>query len=105
LLILGSPGGSTIISTVLQGILAWLAGQNAEQIAAAPRLHQQYLPDVVRYEPGALTDEERTALEGMGHRLEAGRSWGNEQVVTFDYGSGRIEAAADPRGFGAGLVY
>jgi len=105
LLILGSPGGSTIISTVLQGILAWLAGQNAEQIAAAPRLHQQYLPDVVRYEPGALTDEERTALEGMGHRLEAGRSWGNEQVVTFDYGSGHIEAAADPRGFGAGLVY
>jgi gamma-glutamyltranspeptidase / glutathione hydrolase len=106
LLIIGSPGGSTIISNVLAGILNWLDGQSAPQIVAAPRIHHQYLPDAVIYEPGALSAEERAALEQRGHKLKAGRGpWGNTQVVTWDYASGRVEAASDPRGFGAGLVY
>jgi gamma-glutamyltranspeptidase / glutathione hydrolase len=106
LLIIGSPGGSTIISNVLAGILNWLDGQSAAQIVAAPRIHHQYLPDAVIYEPGALSADERAALEQRGHKLKAGRGpWGNTQVVTWDYASGRVEAASDPRGFGAGLVY
>jgi gamma-glutamyltranspeptidase / glutathione hydrolase len=106
LLIIGSPGGSTIISNVLGGILNWLDGKSAAEIVSAPRLHHQYLPDAVIYEPGALTAEERAALEQRGHKFRAGRgSWGNTQVVTWDYASGRVEAASDPRGFGAGLVY
>ncbi len=57
-------------------------------------------------EPGALTAEERAALEKRGHAFRTGRSsWGNTQVVTWDYATGRVEAASDPRGFGAGLVY
>ncbi len=106
LLIIGSPGGSTIISNVLGGVMNWLDGKSAAEVVAAPRLHHQYLPDAVIYEPGALTAEERAALEQRGHKFRAGRgSWGNTQVVTWDYASGRIEAASDPRGFGAGLVY
>jgi gamma-glutamyltranspeptidase/glutathione hydrolase len=106
LLIIGSPGGSTIISNVLGGVLHWLDGMGAAAIVAAPRVHHQYLPDAVLYEPGALSDEVRAALEQRGHKFRAGRgSWGNTQVVTWDYASGRIEAASDPRGFGAGLVY
>ena len=105
-LIVGSPGGSTIISNVLGCVLGWLDGHSAAEIVAAPRLHHQYLPDVILYEQGALTDAERAALEKLGHKFRAGRSgWGNTQVVTWDYASGKVEAASDPRGFGAGLVY
>jgi gamma-glutamyltranspeptidase/glutathione hydrolase len=106
LLIIGSPGGSTIISNVLGGVLGWLDGRSAAEIVAAPRIHEQYLPDAVMYEPGALSAEERAALEQRGHTLRQGRgTWGNTQVVTWDYASGKVEAASDPRGFGAGLVY
>ena len=106
LLIIGSPGGSTIISNVLGGILSWLDGKSAQEIVAAPRIHHQYLPDAVLAEQGALTAAERSALEQRGHTFRAGRaSWGNTQVVTWDFASGKVEAASDPRGFGAGLVY
>ncbi|MBS0393972.1 MAG: gamma-glutamyltransferase [Proteobacteria bacterium] len=106
LLIVGSPGGSTIISNVFGCVLHWLDGAGAAAIVAAPRLHHQYLPDAVMIEPGALTAEERAALEKRGHTFRTGRSsWGNTQVVTWDYATGRVEAASDPRGFGAGLVY
>jgi gamma-glutamyltranspeptidase / glutathione hydrolase len=106
LLITGSPGGSTIITNVLGGVLGWLDGQSAAQIVAAPRLHHQYMPDTVSYETGALTLAERGALEGLGHVLiESKAKWGNTQAVTWNFATGAIEAASDPRGFGAGLVY
>lgn len=105
LLIIGTPGGSTIISMVTQGVLGWLAGQSAETIVAARRLHHQYLPDRLMYEPGALTAEEIDGLKKLGYDLKEWSLRGNLQVITWDYQSGRIAAAADPRGFGAGLVY
>jgi len=104
-MILGSPGGSYIISMVLLGTLNWLDGMTPAEVVAAPRIHHQYLPDVVTYEPGALTDAEKVGLEKLGHKLREGRRWGNLQVVTHDYTSGQVEAASDPRGVGAGLVY
>ena len=56
--------------------------------------------------PITLTEEERADLERRGHTVREGRStWGNTQVVTFDYASGKVEAASDPRGAGVGLVY
>jgi gamma-glutamyltranspeptidase / glutathione hydrolase len=105
-MILGSPGGSYIPGTVLLGTLAFLDGHGAREIVSAPRFHHQYLPDVVQFEPDAICDEERAQLERMGHKLVAARGrWGNLQVVTWDYASGVVEAASDPRGAGEGMVY
>ena len=67
---------------------------------------EEYLPDVVDYEEGALTETEIRQLRAMGHALkEGGRQWGNMQVITWDYASGKVDAASDPRGEGEGLVY
>ena len=106
LMIIGSPGGSYIISMVLLGTLNYLDGMQAADIVRYPRYHHQFLPDVVSYEHGALTPAEIASLQAMGHRLqESAQPWGNMQVVTWDYASGRVEAASDPRGEGEGLVY
>jgi gamma-glutamyltranspeptidase/glutathione hydrolase len=106
LMIIGSPGGSYIISMVILGTLDFLDGMSAQDIVKDPRYHHQYLPDVVEYEKGALTDEEIARLQGMGHKLEqAGRMWGNMEVITWDFASGQVAAASDPRGEGEGLVY
>lgn len=106
LMILGTPGGSHITGMVLLATLDFLAGKSAAEIVGEPRLHHQYLPDVIEYEKGAFTEEERAALERAGHRLDASpRRWGNMQAVIWDRRTGTIEAAADPRGDGAGHVY
>jgi gamma-glutamyltranspeptidase/glutathione hydrolase len=106
LMIVGSPGGSTIISMVLLGTLNYLDGMNAAQIVKYPHYHHQYLPDEVDYEQGAFTDTEIKELQSMGHGLKlSGRQWGNMQVITWDYATGKIEAASDPRGEGEGMVY
>jgi gamma-glutamyltranspeptidase/glutathione hydrolase len=106
LMIIGSPGGSYIISMVILGTLNYLDGMSAEQIVTDPRYHHQYLPDVVEYEKGAFTESEIARLQAMGHKLEEGsRRWGNMEVITWDFASGKVEAAADPRGVGAGMVY
>jgi gamma-glutamyltranspeptidase / glutathione hydrolase len=105
-MIAGSPGGSYIINMVLLGTLNFLDGMSAADIVKYPRYHHQYLPDEVVYEKGALSADEMKALEGEGHQLrESSRQWGNMQVITWDYASGRVEAASDPRGAGEGLVY
>jgi gamma-glutamyltranspeptidase/glutathione hydrolase len=106
LMIVGSPGGSYIISMVLLGTLNYLDGMDAAQIVKYPHYHHQYLPDEVDYEPGAFTDKEIKELQDMGHGLKlSGRQWGNMQVITWDYATGKIEAASDPRGEGEGMVY
>ncbi|MGA2343814.1 MAG: gamma-glutamyltransferase, partial [Steroidobacteraceae bacterium] len=84
LMIVGSPGGSYIISMVILGTLDYLDGMSAQDIVKDPRYHHQYLPDVVEYEKGALTDQEIARLQGMGHKLEqSSRMWGNMEVITW----------------------
>lgn len=105
-LITGSPGGSYITGMVLLATLDFLDGKNAQQIVAAPRFHHQYLPDVTEFEAGAFSTEEQAALTQAGHTLKASpRRWGNMQAVLWDKKQGTVEAAADPRGQGAGYVY
>jgi len=106
MMIIGSPGGSTIISQVLLGILNYEDGMNAADIVKYPHYHHQYLPDEVSYEPGALSDAEIKELQDKGHKLKLStRQWGNMQVITWDFATGKVEAASDPRGEGEGLVY
>ncbi len=104
--ILGTPGGSRIISMVLLAALAWAGGADATQMVGLKRYHHQYFPDVVSYEEGAFTPEEKAGLEAKGHKLELSeRSYGNMQVVTWDRATGRVDAASDPRGGGDVTIY
>ncbi|MEO8061879.1 MAG: gamma-glutamyltransferase [Pseudomonadota bacterium] len=106
LMIIGSPGGSRIPGMVILGTLNFMDGKSAQDIVAAPRFHHQFSPDVLEFEPGSLSAEERAELEKRGHTLKEGsRKWGNTQVVTWDYKTGKVEAASDPRGVGEGMVY
>jgi len=74
LMVVGTPGGPTIITTVAQVILDVLdQGMTLADAVAAPRIHHQALPDVIRYERGGLSDAAVATLRGMGHKVEARR--------------------------------
>lgn len=104
LLIVGTPGGSRIITMVLHALLAWTEGADAQAIAALPRYHHQYLPDVVQFEPGAFSADEQKALQEMGHVLKPlDSSYGNLQAITVRR-DGTVEAASDPRAVGLARV-
>ena len=105
LAILGTPGGSRIITMVLLGALDFFGGGDAKSIVSLPRYHMQYLPDVVEYEDGALSDAEIAALKKMGYTLTDHGHWGNMQAITWDYKTGKVTAASDPRGIGTAEVH
>lgn len=101
--VLGTPGGSRIISMVLLGLMQLMDGASAQATADAPRIHHQYLPDVVSTEAGALTEAEAEDLRGRGFTVEiAQRTWGNMQVALWHRRSGRVEAGSDARWKGVG---
>ncbi len=103
--ILGTPGGSRIISMVLLSTLAFMQGANAEQLVAQPRFHHQFLPDHVQYEPDAFTPQSIAYLTSLGHELKnLQRQYGNMQVVLQDYATLKVTAASDPRGIGTSFV-
>jgi len=103
--ILGTPGGSRIITMVLLGMLDFFDGKGVESWVARPRLHHQFLPDTLFYEPDALSTATIDALKGMGHTLEqADAPWGNMQAIYWDKRSGEVTAASDPRVEGAASV-
>jgi len=95
--VIGSPGGSTIITQVLEGILHFIDGESAQQIAAHKRFHHQYLPDEVMVEDGVFDPATSAALEKMGYELKPGESWGFMNVVTWDRRNNKLDAASDPR--------
>jgi gamma-glutamyltranspeptidase/glutathione hydrolase len=104
--IVGTPGGSRIITMVMQAALAWQQGADAEEMVSAKRFHHQYWPDVVNYEPGAISDADIEELSSMGHNLSpARRPYGNMNIVTWDYATNEVQSATDPRGEGEGRVY
>jgi gamma-glutamyltranspeptidase/glutathione hydrolase len=103
--VVGSPGGSTIITQVFEGILAFMDGKSAAQIVAQPRYHEQYLPDVVYAEPDAFDTATAKALEAMGYTIKQRHAWGFMNVVTWDLRDNKLDAASDPRGIsGSGEV-
>ena len=98
LAILGTPGGSRIVTMVLLGALAWMDGADAEGIVSLPRIHHQYIPDSLSFEAGAVDPELQDALAALGHELrESSRPWGNMQAITLDYADDTLTAASDPR--------
>lgn len=104
--LLGTPGGSRIISMVLLAMLDMAAGYtDPAHWVARGRFHHQYLPDRLQYEPGALSPRTVAALRAMGHHLDPlSTRYGNMQAVFWDRRSGKVSAASDPRGIGAARV-
>ncbi|WP_019594548.1 gamma-glutamyltransferase [Thioalkalivibrio sp. ALM2T] len=104
--ILGTPGGSRIITMVLHGVFGVLEGQSIEEVVAAPRYHHQYLPDRVEHETGAFDAELRGELVSRGHQLVPQvRPFGDMHAILWERGAGRLEAASDPRGEGEARVF
>ncbi|AFJ01813.1 Gamma-glutamyltranspeptidase [Methylophaga frappieri] len=105
LLILGTPGGSRIITMVLQGILAFIDDQSAQQIVSSPRLHHQYLPDQITVETPGFDAAVIDSLENKGHHVKSlDRQFGNMQLLIADKITGKVDAASDPRGEGSAVV-
>jgi gamma-glutamyltranspeptidase/glutathione hydrolase len=106
-LVLGTPGGSRIISMVMLGILAYVDAPSVDiaALVALPRFHHQYLPDRIEYEPGSFQPGWVAALQAKGHVVQEGRRrWGNMQAVFVDRRTHEASAYSDPRAR-AGLAF
>jgi gamma-glutamyltranspeptidase/glutathione hydrolase len=103
--VLGTPGGSRIISMVLLAVLDFAKGNGPESWVWQPRFHHQYIPDVIQYEKGGLTEDEIQQLTLLGHQLrQVGYRYGNMQAVQFNKLDKRYSAVSDPRGEGIALI-
>src|SRR5690606_41885862 len=98
LAILGTPGGSRIISMVLLGAREAMGGQPVPRWVSRPRFHHQYLPDHSQIEDAAFSADQRRELEQLGHAFNpVGRDYGEMQAVHWDKRRGELSAASDPR--------
>lgn len=103
--VMGTPGGSRIITMVLLGALAFNENASARDTVDLPRYHHQYLPDKIFYEKNALSEAEVKQLQAMGHKLEAvANSWGNMQLLIWNKQQRSMDAAADGRGLGSVVI-
>ena len=81
-MVTGSPGGRTIINTVMEIVLNGLAfGMDARQAVDAPRFHHQWLPDEVTFERNAIPDSTAQRLQAMGHKLRFGGQQGDGHTI------------------------
>lgn len=103
----GSPGGPTIINTVLQVITNVIDfDMNIQQAIDAPRIHHQWLPDEIVYEPFGLSADTFRALEERGHKLtEKPRYMGDAQGIMIEEKTGVRLGASDPRNYGEPVGY
>ena len=103
--LIGTPGGSRIITMVMLGMLEHFDQQPVNDWVGRSRFHHQYLPDVIQHEPNTFSAAEVNALESKGHKLKnIGREYGNMQAILWDKKTGEVTAAADPRAFGESQV-
>ena len=100
--ILGTPGGSRIISMVLLAVLDFVKGELPDSWVSLPRFHHQYIPDLVQYEMGGLSVDEKRKLVFKGHKLkEIKRKYGNMQAIMIWRSRNTSFVASDPRGEGS----
>jgi len=97
-MVVGTPGGSTIITSVFQTILNVLEFEmNMQEAVAAPRFHHQWLPDQIDYEPKAIAEHTREALRNKGYILKERKPYGRVEGILVN-ADGTYQAGADPRG-------
>ena len=105
-LIVGSPGGSHIITTVLQVLVNAIDHRmDVQQAVDAPRFHHQWQPDEVRLEKLGFPADVVHALGAMGHMTRVDSDMGGVQAIAIDPASGLRLGASDPREDGAALGY
>jgi gamma-glutamyltranspeptidase/glutathione hydrolase len=101
ILVLGTPGGSRIISMILLTIVDYVDNQqkNPVKLVSQPRFHHQYLPDRIEIESIAFDKKWIARLVQKGHDVQSKeRRWGNMQQIFFDKKSRQSQTASDPRG-------
>lgn len=97
-MVTGSPGGSRIITITLETLLNVIDHKMDIQAAVdAPRIHQQWLPDIVYLEPGALLQRTREKLEKDGYRFKVQHPWGAAEAILINPGTGLLQGANDDR--------
>ena len=106
--VLGTPGGSRIITMVLLGMLGYDDALSAQEVAALPRYHHQWMPDLIEIETDAISPATQQAMEAMGHKFkvpgnvaQGGRgsshAWGNFQTVEWSKAGSVLSTGSDPR--------
>ena len=97
-MVVGTPGGSTIITSVFQAILNVVDfGMTMQEAVAAPRFHHQWLPDQVDYEPNAISNNVRESLKQKGYTLKERKAYGRVDGILVNP-NGTYQGGADPRG-------
>ncbi len=97
-MVVGTPGGTTIITSVFQTILNVIEfDMNMQQAVSAGRVHAQWLPDEIQPESEALRDEDVKALREKGHRIVFREPYGRVDAIRVR-ADGKLEGGADPRG-------
>lgn len=104
MLAVGSPGGSTIPTTVMQVITNIVDHRmDVVRAVAAGRVHHQYMPDVLLVDRYGLEPQTRNALQARGHVLQEQAAWGDAEAVYVDPTNGLRFSGSDPRNEGAAL--
>ncbi len=106
-LVLGSPGGPTIITTVanvLMGVVDY--GMNIQESVNAPRFHNQWLPDLILLEKFGISPDTVRILESMGHKIKDDREfWGDAECIAIDPKTGERLGASDGRNNGKAVGF
>jgi gamma-glutamyltranspeptidase / glutathione hydrolase len=99
-MVLGTPGGASIITTVFQTLLNVVDhGMSMQEAVSAPRFHHQWLPDTIQAESGCFSSKDSILLVRMGHNIRTRPPYGRVDAIRV-LSDGRLEGGADPRGEG-----
>ena len=105
-MVTGTPGGRTIINTVLQTILNVVDhGMNAQGAVDAGRIHHQWLPNQIRYERQAFSPDTLNILKRLGHDLSERDRQGVAQVIVVNHNDGMLEGGLDRRSADGGAAF
>ncbi len=99
-LVIGTPGGRTIINTVLQVVLNVVEhGMNVAQAIEAPRFHHQWLPNETIIERWGISPDTRAVYQSKGHTVKERGQIGHAMGIYIDYNEKRLYGASDSRAF------